>query len=471
MRFTEYTKQQLLELKMNSNTFNKVDIDDFNIGFEFEFLALESRHSDNVITRMEKTFNKKIADVDTFNRDQYDYSEPDQWYLMDDASIQQSKDQRGWEYELCTAAVTGSDALVNLKNVFQYINEYGWTNASTGLHINISFKDHNKTQDIDPLKVAVLTAPDYLIKTFRNVTAGMMDNSDKEEDRYFKSNIERIKNKLNKSYDISLDAILKNKTIESIVDKVSEYIESYDKSGGRFDTSEKYQVVNLSKLRKGYIEFRVTGGKDYQKRYDETVNAIKRYLTVMNSSISDIDEHTYAKKLYKIIVDTFSELDISTYDEKSNTWRDSKLSMNDNKDEFTKKVYFYLKPYADKNKQVKNQIGDLINSLLHQKKDNIVVSLQWFIRNMIPRCPQILHDQKILLILHYITKKYKITASDINIYYDNMEPSDYEYEDLRDDGYYNVKDYDDYNDNEFERAFAEKKKDLASKICKVLGLK
>ena len=233
------------------------------LGFEFEFY---SNYSDNeTAKKLSELLNKKIPVYDKAHSDM----------AVTDEIFKLEKDFSGGQkmVELVSGPLPYKESIVLLKKVFDWINENGYTNSRSSIHINISF---NK---------------DIVGKNFLNKLDVLKFILDFDE------------NKIYELFPIRKDSVYA-KSIKHIIPKNKFYIEN-PKSISSKDfilPSLKYYGINFSKLMKGYLEFRYIGGKDYQKRYDDIMNLINYYIITLYQSIINKEYTKENKKELKRII-------------------------------------------------------------------------------------------------------------------------------------------------------------------------
>ncbi len=188
------------------------------------------------------------------------------WDVVADGSI--SGDGQG--AEVISPPTPLEAALEDLRSVFQMMYDYDiQTNSSTGLHINLSLPNLDK---LDPVKLVLFMGEEYALKLF-----GRLQNhyTQPQLDGIFSAI--RGRGKLPSSGNAMIDIAvtgLKN---------------------------SKYYSVNLSKLRNGYLEFRVAGGENYHLREHAVVATVMRFVSALELACNPAEERNeYIKKLSKV---------------------------------------------------------------------------------------------------------------------------------------------------------------------------
>lgn len=196
-------------------------------------------------------------------------SKSDYWVIEPDGSIVGDDGDVG--IELISPPKKLSYALTQMKAVFNWMNQRDLvTNKSTGLHINISVPNIDK---LDPLKLILFLGEEYSADMF-----GRKNNS------YAVSQL--------KSLSLALQAS----------NKMPDSFEDFKKNIWSYLSKAKYSSVNLSKLKLGYLEFRIAGGIDYHKKVNDVENTVKRYVAALELACDPkLEANTYAKKIAKLL--------------------------------------------------------------------------------------------------------------------------------------------------------------------------
>lgn len=216
-----------------------------------------------------------------------------QWIVEPDASIEpHSKDDLGLEF------ITPPLPLDRVKPVLKMMIEWGqnngYTNKSTGLHINISVPGLSRSK-IDFVKLAIFLGDEYLLKLFQ-----------REHNMYCQSSITKIKEKLEH---LSTEDLIE--TIDNIKRGAMETASAII----HHSYTNKYSSININDQ---YIEFRGAGGDYLNSGLEKITNAMIRMAMVLKISVDPTaHQKEYLKKLYKLIssqrnqgdgLDSFSKL-------------------------------------------------------------------------------------------------------------------------------------------------------------------
>ena len=217
---------------------------DFEIGFEME-CVLDQRVYNKIQLQPElDKICRGIKIDDDASIEEYD--------IPDDEAA-----DKGYVYtaELVTPPKPTEEAMIVLKKMFALIDKGGWTNESTGLHINIS-----------PIDKKLFKKMNYLYIAFHPLFEEIAGAYNRD------SNIYSMPNDLT-----SLPVNLWENLVSECTDGISIY-------------HEKEAAVNLDYVGSNYgrtrrIEVRAFGNKDYQKKLVLTRNYTYKILEVLRNSV------------------------------------------------------------------------------------------------------------------------------------------------------------------------------------------
>jgi hypothetical protein len=181
-----------------------------------------------------------------------------QFQLTPDTSIDTKNLPSHFGIELVSPPLPLRTNLVNLENMFTWMQEHGHeTNASTGLHINVSVQGLSVAR-LDKLKLLLLLDESHVQQQF-----------DRLLNSYTQSHVEILK-----------QAIAQARIKGQPWTNVREFEKIRHMMNASIDL-EKYRTVNFSKLEKGYLEFRIMGNQDYHKRFTTVKRMVIRYAHVL----------------------------------------------------------------------------------------------------------------------------------------------------------------------------------------------
>lgn len=193
--------------------------------------------------------------------------EIDKWYIEPDGSITNDTGLRAVGLELVSPPMPMTDALVMVARVFKWMNKnYIQTNASTGLHINVSIP--NLKEKLDPVKLILFMGEKHALEEFN-----------REKNSYTQSQIDVMLNRIKQSGGLPHTA--------------SDMIK---RGWGIFSNSKNFSV-NFNKLEKDYLEFRVAGGENYENDIERIKKTIYRFVTALEIATDTAAERQeYLKK-------------------------------------------------------------------------------------------------------------------------------------------------------------------------------
>ena len=99
--------------------------------------------------------------------------EKGQWIIEPDSSIETDESEDAG-LEFISPALEINEALKQMQQVLEFIREHGYTNTSTGLHINISVPDYN-VDKLDYVKLAIFLGDKYVLEQFDRLSNHYLD--------------------------------------------------------------------------------------------------------------------------------------------------------------------------------------------------------------------------------------------------------------------------------------------------------
>ena len=171
------------------------------------------------------------------------------------------------------------DVIINdLNKVKRWAKSYGcYTNDSTGLHINISVPDFDRSK-LDFVKLAILMGDEYILDQF-----GRKGNF------YAKSAMKIVKDRIAQNPD----------SAQALLEKMKGQVEELASRAIHAGNTEKYTSINV---KSGHIEFRSPGGDWLDENFDKIENTLLRFTVAMSAAMNpEMYRQEYLKKLYKIL--------------------------------------------------------------------------------------------------------------------------------------------------------------------------
>lgn len=401
--------------RMGARDINSVNMADFLFGSEYEFITLldfasERRPDTYKILRKELSDKLGVSISDTIDRTVSQKTATTEYRLTYDDSVKYlgpktGKDVRGIEF--VTPPVEWDTFIKNTKNVFKYIQDRGFqTNGTTGLHVGISFKDPEKNNKIDPLKLILLSGEGFLKRVWPRVQYAH-DNGNLSSD-YVKSNVQTVKKILKQLvfYSDKLDDLDSSDLPGLIQGWLDEHYKSFIRFGNP-EWREKHHVINIGRLADGYVEFRVIGGENYHLKPDEVFLNVRKFALTLQRSASDTNRREYLKKIYKIFDQIMNDLlvysDVTGQEEPVSIKNTQALTVLKKAD-----VIFH------KNLKLKEHIYNIAHYLESKSESGIYMLI-----NLLNE-PVIKLDYKVLLrnTLINLIKIYNVKRNDIKEIYD-----------------------------------------------------
>ena len=212
--------------------------------------------------------------------------EKGQWIIEPDSSIE-TDDNEDAGLEFISPALEINQALKQMQQVLEFIRDHGYTNTSTGLHINISVPDYN-VDKLDYVKLAIFLGDKYVLEQF-----------DRLSNHYCDGAYKKIGNKVQQMKGDELKAVM-NKMKEGLTLAASKIIHT--------GYTSKYTSINT---KEGYIEFRSPGGNYLDDPVEKLTNtALRMALALRIATDENMYKKEYQKRLYKVLTDTGEKDDL-----------------------------------------------------------------------------------------------------------------------------------------------------------------
>lgn len=300
------------DLRSGQKELSKIDLSQFNFGAEYEFTAPYDKFSEAPIKSINKINDilEKNLNISIQSRDKYvsQNAAKSEYRLTYDDSVKSDKFNDYNSLEFVTPILSYNKFISLTKEFFNLIEQYGWeTSSSSGLHVGISFKDEQKNQNLDPLKLLVFSGDEFMKLTWPRIRQ-KLKNGELSQD-YVKSNINTIKLIVKRViyYSSNIEKITSN----NIGELFTKWLDSHSRSVFQKDPEwrNKHFAVNIGRLKDGYVEFRVMGGKNYHKRLPEIEKQVKRFCLSMIQTSSEETKKDYLKKLYKLLNQVLNDLE------------------------------------------------------------------------------------------------------------------------------------------------------------------
>lgn len=224
-----------------------------------------------------------------------------QWILIPDPSLtigEYDLDEIG--FELVSPVMQATEGVMMMRKLVATLNNPRWqkqtglsfyASQNTGLHVGVS-----TTGEIDPLKLIMLLGDDQFI----------LGRFGRENNHFAQSVFRQFLSSVTVTVN---DNARTAQTIREIIDGIvrngipAKYKEDAYKALGTILQKDKNTSVNLTKLPKGYVEFRSPGGPDYiAKAFPELLDSIRRFITVTHiAGNPNTARREYELSLYRLV--------------------------------------------------------------------------------------------------------------------------------------------------------------------------
>jgi hypothetical protein len=212
--------------------------------------------------------------------------EKGRWIIEPDSSIDVDESEDGG-LEFISPALEINTALEQMKKVLEFIREHGYTNTSTGLHINISVPDYN-VDKLDYVKLAIFLGDKHVLEQF-----------DRLSNHYCDGAYKKIGGKISGMKSAEISAVL-SKMKEGLTLAASKIIHT--------GYTSKYTSINT---KEGYIEFRSPGGDYLNDPVEKLTNtALRMALALRIATDETMYKQEYQKRLYKVLTDASEKDDL-----------------------------------------------------------------------------------------------------------------------------------------------------------------
>ena len=212
--------------------------------------------------------------------------EQGRWIIEPDSSISTDESEDGG-LEFVSPALEINTALEQMKQVLEFIREHGYTNESTGLHINISVPDFD-VDNLDYVKLAIFLGDKYVLEQF-----------DRLSNHYCDGAYKKIGGKISQ---------MKAPEIRAVMDKMKEGLTLAASKIIHTGYTNKYTSINT---KEGYIEFRSPGGNYLNDPVDKLTNtALRMALALRIATDETMYKQEYEKRLYKLLNDAGEKDDL-----------------------------------------------------------------------------------------------------------------------------------------------------------------
>jgi hypothetical protein len=266
------------------------------VGVEFEFYSNFS--AEETAEKLAKLLGKKIH-VETKAHSDFEVT-------RDEFKIEPDMSGGAKLLELVTGALPYTAARLMIINVCQWIQENGYTNDRSSIHLNLSF-DKSKIEN------------KYRISKM-NVLKFILDFNEEQVFKFFPK-------RENSAY---------AKSIKFVLPKEDTYFfdGKHINQQNFIYPDTKYYGINFDKRHKNYLEFRYIGGADWEKKTTTILYLVDRFLLQLWKSTEDTGfTELNAIELKKIVAQNQRIIDARRdWKTISNNWKNVKFTVDMNDD-------------------------------------------------------------------------------------------------------------------------------------------
>ena len=237
---------------------------------------------DTDISTVAASFEEEIGKPVTASSNYHSAERNDTDYIVEpDGSLDQPDNSSDGGLEFISPPMPVDEMFSDMDKIVNWANNYGcYTNASTGLHMNVSVPGMSK-EKLDYVKLALLMGDEYVLEKFERLG------------NYFAKSAMKIVRERVAQRPEDATAML-----EQMKNHLGEMATKIIHSG----ETNKYTSINT---KEGYIEFRSPGG-DWLASYNEDKgnieNTMLRFVVALDAAMDpEKYRNEYLKKLYKLL--------------------------------------------------------------------------------------------------------------------------------------------------------------------------
>lgn len=275
-------------------------------GFEFEFYSKHSYY------KTLELLNNYLAPIKVYGFKQYHSK-----FKPDSMNFKIEPDHSGGSnmMELVTGPLSYTDCRLVMLKILKFIQEEGYTNDKSSIHINLSFDTNKTNKTLDKLNV---------LRTILNI----------DEDKIYKA----FPNRHNNIYAKSIKKIIPYKQFDFVNNAIQIAQNSF------YLPEEKYYGVNFGNIYKtgaSRLEYRYIGGEDYQYRVNEILDLLEYFVTFTYRNINEPLDNADLKLLKNYFQDNIGKYkNFSTYDKFLTEYGKINLQVNTNNQYDVINTYF-----------------------------------------------------------------------------------------------------------------------------------
>jgi putative chitinase len=259
----------------------------YNIQWPYNSVADESSpdwgETQHLAKQLSKIVGKDVIPGKTYGAVPRGAS-PNSYILEPDSSLDPDNDEDAG-LEIISPPQALGKTLEDLGKVFDFAKNYGYTNRSTGLHMNVSVPN---MQNLDYTKLVLFAGDLHVLEQYKRTN-----------NQYCKSVFMALKNKLDSLTPETIKQTLEQ--IKNVLDNTAEKIIGSDIQ------QNKYVSIHQ---KEGYIEFRSPGNDYLEKPYQELVSTMLRFARALTIACNpNLYREEYSKKLYKFLSSSVQSTD------------------------------------------------------------------------------------------------------------------------------------------------------------------
>lgn len=223
------------------------------------------------------------------------------WALTEDGSLDATEEENPniMGMELVSSVMTAEDGMAALDKMLAIMNEgiLGMTvvtTEKTGLHVNLGVKG----EDIDPVKILVLSGDEHMVNKFDRATNANAASIQAE-----------VQKRMAAAAQGKAASVLTPSELVRAASKILRGIKADPKDFERavevlnsLKPEGKAHSINFDKLRSGYVEYRAIGNKGYHKRVGDIRQSVLQMLGITRIATDpNAYRREFLKKLYLMV--------------------------------------------------------------------------------------------------------------------------------------------------------------------------
>jgi hypothetical protein len=249
---------------------------------EWPYHSTDEKHFDVEVAeeQSEELSNNYLGKTVIVNDKYHGRRHSDAYVIEPDESVKDKEDSEAMGMEIISYPMPLEEMMDDLESVFRYIDHNCYTNDTTGLHINLSFKEGG-IDNLDYVKLILFLGDDYVLRDF-----------ERESNTYAESSLQSLMTTTRGKY---------NRNVGDIARSFELLKQGLAKEAGSIIATRNFGKYYSVNMKNGYIEFRSMGG-DYITKWESIKIGIMRFVQAMQVASDPMAERkAYALKLYKLL--------------------------------------------------------------------------------------------------------------------------------------------------------------------------